>query len=51
MRKPTRIFAVLAAVAALAAALPTAALAKHGADDPVGHISGGGGVDDGSGHR
>jgi hypothetical protein len=34
----------------LAAAAPLVALAKHGADDPVGHVRGGHGADDARGH-
>jgi hypothetical protein len=34
----------------LAAATPVVALAKHGADDPRGHVRGGHGADDGAGH-
>ena len=40
-------FAVALAATAL---VSTPALARHGADDPAGHVSGGGGKDDGPGH-
>ena len=61
-KKWTHKFALAGTVLALAAAAaPAAALAKHGADDPVGHVRGGlvdnpaghvrGGADDGPNHR
>jgi hypothetical protein len=34
----------------LAVAAPTVAFARHGADDPVGHVRAGHGADDGPGH-
>jgi hypothetical protein len=48
--KLAKLTAVAGAVVALAAAAPAAALAKHGADDPVGHVRHGHGADDGPGH-
>ena len=49
--KPTKWIAVLGACLSLAAAVPFTAAAKHGADDPAGHVRHGGGADDGAGHR
>ena len=48
--KLTKLAAVAGAVVALAAAAPVAALAKHGSDDPAGHVRGGHGADDPAGH-
>jgi hypothetical protein len=42
-------FTIAAALAGGLAAAP-AAVAKHGADDPVGHVRHGRGSDDGAGH-
>jgi Spy/CpxP family protein refolding chaperone len=37
-------------VLSLAGATPVVAFAKHGADDPAGHVRGGHGADDGARH-
>jgi len=48
MKLSHRLFALAGLVLALAATLPVVASAKHGKDDPVGHVRHGG--DDGARH-
>jgi hypothetical protein len=51
MRKQTAKLLLLLSIVASLGAIPATASAKHGADDPAGHVSGGGGADDPAGHR
>jgi hypothetical protein len=60
MNRSYRLFALSGLVLALAASLPVVASARHGSDDPVGHVRHGGddgprhvrhGGDDGPRHR
>jgi hypothetical protein len=48
MKRSHRLFALSGLVLTLAATLPVVATAKHGKDDPVGHVRHGG--DDGARH-
>ena len=48
--KVNRIAAATGVFLSLAVAAPTVAFARHGADDPVGHVRGGHGADDGVRH-
>jgi hypothetical protein len=51
MKRANRFLALFGVVLAIGAALPVVAVAKDGADDPAGHVGGGGGADDGAGHH
>jgi hypothetical protein len=48
--KVNRIAAATGVFFSLAVAAPTLAFARHGADDPVGHVRGGHGADYGARH-
>ena len=49
MKRSHRLLALSGLVLTLAASLPVVASARHGSDDPVGHVRHGG--DDGPRHR
>jgi len=48
--KVNKLVAATGVFLSLAVAAPTVAFARHGADDPAGHVRGGHGADDGAGH-
>jgi hypothetical protein len=48
--KVNRIAAATGVFLSLAVAAPTVAFARHGADDPAGHVRHGNGADDGARH-
>ena len=50
MRKRLSLLSVLALALGALAGLPAGASAKHGADDPAGHVRRGRGADDGVAH-